>query len=83
MVGNNLFAYCENNPINKVDHSGRKADFFDWLGDTVAGWFGIDLGLQEAANRRDSDMYQYSTAFFFGIQSNAYYLDKTYYLIVK
>ncbi len=38
MLGNNMFAYCGNNPVNKYDSTGRIPEWVtDWL-DTIADW---------------------------------------------
>ena len=36
-LGYNMFAYCNNNPINYADHEGR---FFDWIGGAIGAVVG-------------------------------------------
>ena len=36
LLGNNIFAYCRNNPVNYFDKGGDRADsFFGWIGEEL------------------------------------------------
>ena len=37
LLGNNMFAYCLNNPVNHVDKDGKQPD-------TISGWIGEQVG---------------------------------------
>ena len=37
VIGNNMFAYCLNNPVNQIDLRGKYSD-------SISGWFGGKVG---------------------------------------
>ena len=45
ILGNNVFAYCSNNPVNYSDPTGHGIirDAWNWVKNKVKSWFGIGL----------------------------------------
>ncbi len=37
ILGANLFAYCNNDPVNRVDYFGEDSTGYEWIGDMVIG----------------------------------------------
>ena len=38
MLGNNMFAYCRNNPVCRVDKSGTSDSYAGWVGEEFGKW---------------------------------------------
>ena len=38
LLGNNMFAYCQNNPINLVDSSGQLCELLDPMAQMIHNW---------------------------------------------
>ena len=61
ILGINTYAYCLNNPVNKVDHDGHKpGDLFDTM-DEAARDFANYTNAKSISNNREYASYIYST----------------------
>ena len=53
ILGNNMFTYCGNNPVNRMDPTGEK--FIDWLSNTWNGICDFFVGAYEYVTNSDED----------------------------